>query len=349
MIVKRRFLIIFLTAWTYFSLYVQCFVVISSPSRRCRSSPLSPFKTEQHQQRTKERILKGRERFKLLMSLIPIPASELDDILCLSGAPTGEQFASYYGRTSRERYNALFEAGSVTFLGLWASYFISFVVGSPIATMFGSAAAMYFLIGPEIKAIQRNWELRGGRDLVDVWTDGDDDGYGEVDENGLYGAVYFAYVTSACVVKDEFSDEEYELDDFYDYTMENDELEAEIGIPWKFRLLLRDKNKRELQIHARMSQDYTEIKEGMPIASILLSTRRDFSSLDGLTDIFVPDIGSWVGDYPYLSKGNFIHFLTDDHLVDVLEDERDAYTAYEASKTKLPTALPSKMKSKEDE
>jgi hypothetical protein len=93
---------------------------------------------------------------RLSMALIFAPLSDLSQCLVL-GVPTGEQFSTYWGRTSRERVNAIFESCAVTFLGLFAAYFLSFVIGSSLATIFGMVAACWSLLGPQWKAYQRNW------------------------------------------------------------------------------------------------------------------------------------------------------------------------------------------------
>ena len=87
----------------------------------------------------------------LCMALIFAPLSDLNQCLVL-GVPTGEQYTAYWGRTSRERINAIFESCTITFLGLFASYFLSFVIGTSLATLFGSVAAFWILLGPQWKA-----------------------------------------------------------------------------------------------------------------------------------------------------------------------------------------------------
>lgn len=243
-------------------------------------------------------------------------ASEVEESLVI-GVPTGEQWGSYWGRTSTERYNAVFESVSVSFLGLFASYFLSFVVGSPLATLSGGVAFFWSLLGPELRAYRRNRELRGGRDLVDppnydgderddddedFWDDDDDD----PDSRGLYGALYLGSVDTVRVVEDAYSpdDETYPLSDFYDYDAEEDDRDPS-NFPWRLRLGVRDRDGRALQVHARLSEEYLDLERGMPVATVLLSTRHDFTELAAVADFFVPDADCWVGDYPYLDRVNF--------------------------------------------
>jgi hypothetical protein len=268
----------------------------------------------------------------LSMALIYAPLSDLSQCLVL-GVPTGEQYSTYWGRTSRERANAVFESCAVTFLGLFAAYFLSFVIGSSLATLFGMVAACWSLLGPNWRAYQRNWELLGGRRLVDPYYRRDEDDFDYVDEEedefnkDLYGAYYIASVSKVAVVESSLSPEEDEFDinDFHDYTMEQDENELETGNPWMLRLLVEDRFGRNMQVHARMSEDYVNIREGMPCATILLSTDPNFHVLSGLTDFYVPDAQCCVGDYPYLDKFNFARILEEKGLLEVFDEEEQRW------------------------
>jgi len=262
------------------------------------------------------------------MALIPVRAEALSKALVL-GVPTGEQWSAYWGRTPREKYDAIFESASVTFIGIFGSYFLSFVIGSPLATLSGTIAFFWILLGPEFKAYQRNWELHGGRQLIDIYYDeyeNEDDVFLgiDIDKRGLYGAYYLSSVLHVAVVNnaDNAASEEYPLSEFDDYTMDNDEEEQLTGIPYKLRLRIEDKNGRMLQIHARMSEEYLDIKEGMPVASILLSTNPNFNQLAALTDIWIPDVDAWVGDYPYLNKEVFRRLIGRKKIRRLLQKER---------------------------
>lgn len=274
------------------------------------------------------------------MSLLPIPAPTLNQLLTTT-LPTPAQYSTYWGRTSREKYNAIFEAFGVSFLGVFTAYFFSFVVGQFVATILGTVAAFWVLLGPEVKAYQRNWELRGGRELVDPWMssknnnnnnnnnrndyldDFDDD---DDEVSGLFGAYYFGRVVHASVVEDPMdrSDEEYPLDDptFENYTMETDEQERITGTPYRLRLRITDAGGRTLQVHARMSEEYLDIERGMPVCAVLLSTSVNFDVLAGLTDFFIPDAECWVGDYPYLDRPVLeSELVNDDRLWDALKQQ----------------------------
>ncbi len=219
------------------------------------------------------------------------------------------------------------------------AYFVSFVIGQFLATVLGVIFLFWPILSPEFKAYQRNWELVGGRDLVDVWMDDDDDdGYWSgipEDQRGLYGAYYVGRIEDACVVDDirASADEEYDLDEFDGYTMASDELEGVTGLPWKLRLRLRDGEGRGMQVHSRMSEEYLDVRPGMDAVGVLLSTSRGFGTLAGMTDFCVLDgqddgaAVAWVGDYPYLDKDMFLRTLGENgvtaSLMDFVDEEED--------------------------
>jgi len=289
----------------------------------------------------------------LSMALIPLSVEDMDGLLVVGGPPTGAQAATYWGRTQQERYGRIFETSVVTILGVCFSYFLSFVLGGFVATLLGSIFLFWSIFSPQLQAYQRNWELRGGRDLVDPWSVGsggydnnnninvydDDDGDGDfvndndnirgssfMDKQGLYGALFLGYIEDVCVVEEPSSPaaDEFDLEDFADYNMEADELEKWSGMPYLLRVKARDKDKgRTLQVHARMSEEYVELEPGLPILGVILSTSQQFTTLAALTDLFVPDLECWIGDYPYLDRAETEQLLAnDDEIWDLLQSQR---------------------------
>jgi hypothetical protein len=205
----------------------------------------------------------------------------------------------------------LIESSIVGFLGVFFSYFLSFVIGGFFATLLGCIFFFWGILSPEFQAYQRNWEFLGGRPLVDM-----EDSAAKKDPNkaGLYSALFVGRLADLAVVEDAISDVEYDLDDFRDYTMDGDELEKLTGRPYLLRVLARDRTGRELQIHTRMSEEYVDgaLETGLPVTAILLSTKRNFSRLAGITDLYVPDANLWLGDYPYLDREHMEAMLAED-------------------------------------
>jgi hypothetical protein len=296
---------------------------------------------------SKEASQSLRNMQPLNMALLPIPVEDLDEILT-SRLPTPSQYASYWGRTSREQYNAFFEAFGVSFLGLFAAYFLSFAIGQFVATILGMIAGSWLLLGPELKAYQRNWELTSGREIVDPWTDDEDDYFdADQDKRGLYGAFYLGRIDHICVVDypSDTVENEYSIHDFEGYTMEDDEQERDTGIPYSLRLRVTDSLEeddddddgrgRELQIHTRMSEEYLSLEKGMSVCAVLLSTSQNFVDLAAITDFCVPDAGPcYVGDYPYLDRSALEQILINDE--ELWEDLRyEGRGAWDIRKQKI--------------
>jgi len=254
------------------------------------------------------------------MALVPLPVEDVEELLVV-GSPSGLQYATYWGRTKRETYNRFLESSIVAFIGVFFSYFLSFVLGGFVATMFGSLFAFSAVLSPDFKARQRNWEFLGGRAIVDPWmveegivVDGDN--------AGLYGSLLLGRIDDVCVVENNAATEEYNLDEFQDYKSDEDELEEISGFPYLIRMRVSDDEGRELQIHSRLSEEYLGIEQGMPAASILLSTSQTFSSLSAMSDIYVPGATCFVGDYPYLNRPGMEElFSSDEDLWNTLQSQ----------------------------
>jgi len=261
-----------------------------------------------------------RQQLDFKMALVPLPAEELENILVV-GSPSGLQYAAYWGRTKRETYDRFLESLIVSLIGLFFSYFLSFVLGGFVSTIVGSIFLFWGVLSPDFKARQRNWEFLGGRAIVDPWMV-EDGSIVDGDNAGLYGSLLLGKIDDACVVENDTGTKEYDLDEFQDYTRNEDELEEISGTPYLIRLRFSDDEGRELQIHSRMSEDYLGIEKNMPAAAILLSTTQSFSSLSAMSDIYVPDAACFVGDYPYLNRPVMETLLeSDDDLWNTLQSQ----------------------------
>ena len=310
--------------------------MILAPKQRRRQQKFQLQKQHRkRQQRRQEEPSMYTTTTRLNMALVPLPVDDINELLVV-GSPSGLQYATYWGQTKRETYNRLLESSIIGFIGIFFSYFLSFVVGSFLATVVGSLFAFWAILSPDFKARQRNWELLGGRQLVDPWmfddNENDDNFFNnfrsndnrreERDNAGLYGSILLGRIDDVCVVEDNSSIEEYNLNEFQDYKNDRDVLEEITGIPYLIRIKINDDENRELQIHSRLKEEYLNIEIGMPIAGILLSTSDTFESLSAMSDIYVPDAECFVGDYPYLNRpGIESLFESDDELWDILQSQ----------------------------
>ena len=269
----------------------------------------------------------------LPMSLIPLSADELSDLISVDTTPTAAQYTAYWGRTPRERYNRLFETLLVSILGMVLSYCLSFVLGGFVATILGAVFLFWGIFTPQLQAIQRNWEFLGGRQLLDFYNNPDDhdndDHYNDNPRNGLYGALFLGYLDDVCVVEyaAASAEQEYDLTDFMDYTMKTDELEKYTGNPYLLRVRLADSQGRQLQVHARLSEDYLELLPKQGALALLLSTSKEFDQLAALSDLYVPGVQTYIGDYPYLHRQGVDYVLaTDDAIWNTLQEQEQLRT-----------------------
>jgi hypothetical protein len=291
--------------------------------------------THSMQHTSSRRAVSSSSSSSLHMTLMPLATDEVQRLVAV-GVPTAAQYASYWGRTQSEQYGRLLESAIVSFLGVFFSYFLSFVVGGWIATILGALFVFWGILSPQFKAAQRNWELLGGRALVDPWSLPPER---DPEQAGLYGSLWLAHVRDICVVEDSaaLAQDEYDLQDFQDYTMESDAMEKLTGRPYLLRVLAADRNGRELQIHARLSEEYLDLQPGMPLVGILLSTSPRMDRLAAITDLYIPESNCWIGDYPYLDRAEMQDLLaTDDEVWNALQDERVDYTSTVSSNTAPP-------------
>lgn len=285
-------------------LFREASLVPQNRHPRCRScaQPCQREKLRVH------RLLDTR-----LQSLIPLEIVELDQLLAL-GTPTAAQYSTYFGRTKQEQYARLVESCIVGFLGVFFSYFMSFVLGGWVATLFGTLFLFWGVLSPEFKARQRNWEFLGGRPLVDV--------YQREERQGLYGALFLGVIEDICVVQNSDDELEYDLAEFAEYRMEQDELERYTGAPWLLRVKCVDSTSRRLQVHARLSEEYLDVARGAGVVGILLSKTPDFTTLAAISDLFCPSAQCWIGDYPYLDRAETERLLAEnDSVWDAFERE----------------------------
>lgn len=260
-------------------------------------------------------------------ALLPQSLDAVEPLLTtLSGPPTGEQYATYWGKTPRERYGKLFESVTVSFIGMFFSYFLSFIVGGFAGTILGAIFCFWTVLSPELQAYQRNQNFLNGQSVID-WNEQEQ--VFEDLQGGLYSALFTGHIAGVAVVESAWDETEYDLKDFEDYKMATDELELETGRPYLLRVRCADSAGRELQVHSRMSEEYLDedgqslVDIGMPVVGLLLSAKPDFSELAAISDLYVPDTYTWIGDYPYLDRGEMEHILEyNDHVWKKLQQER---------------------------
>jgi hypothetical protein len=54
-----------------------------------------------------------------------------------------------------------------------------------------------------------------------------------------------------------------------------------------------------------MEKKHQQIRRGMVVRTLVLSDRKDFSRISALTDVWLPQVRLWAGEYPYLLRPAF--------------------------------------------
>jgi hypothetical protein len=83
----------------------------------------------------------------------------------------------------------------------------------------------------------------------------------------------------------------------------------EYNRPEAMVMCVEDEEGRKLRVYAPLQPSYKRVRPGMRCEGLVLSESPDFEELLGVSDMFVPACGAWVGDYPYLDKMQFKAFL----------------------------------------
>ena len=58
-----------------------------------------------------------------------------------------------------------------------------------------------------------------------------------------------------------------------------------------------------------LQNKFNILKKGMRINCVVFSNRRDFSSIQAISDAWLPEINIWVGSYPFLLRPAFEEFV----------------------------------------
>lgn len=123
---------------------------------------------------------------------------------------TGDQWKYYWGITETDKFGRLYEAMSMTFFGLWTSWFLTFMIGLPLATVLGTVSRsphrgseyksdaappscranlcagclvtqiflFYWILAPGLAAYRRNVSFRGMKFAR------------HLDDDGIFGALF---------------------------------------------------------------------------------------------------------------------------------------------------------------
>jgi hypothetical protein len=96
----------------------------------------------------------------------------------------------------------------------------------------------------------------------------------------------------------------------------------------RLNLIVGDETGFTASIQAPLRRLYKGIKAGQIAEMLVLSTRADLEEIDLVTDVYLPSLNLWVGEYPYLARDVFIE--VSDELGGRSPQNRDRPPRYDA-------------------
>ena len=204
--------------------------------------------------------------------LIPLRPGELQTLI--PAVATGTQFRYALG-DPRKILQRLLISGIGGVITLLISQSLSFNRWGSVWLVAGVVLLLYILWGPILEAGRRNASLR------------------RYPSAALFeGEVVEAYTRERVENQREQADSSGRLE-----LVENRRT-------WLI-LELADEDGYLGRVSFPMTKTHSAIRAGVLVRCIVLSDRKDFSSVGALTDVWLPQLKLWVGEYPFLLRPAF--------------------------------------------
>lgn len=203
--------------------------------------------------------------------LAPLTREKFEQII--PKIATGPQYAHYWGKFKDSIRRLLISLISIIAILLLDSLFGG--AGGAFTLIAGSIGGLYWLWGPVYWASLRNASYRRFR-YSGFWR----------------GRVLDVFVTEELIGEEQTVNKRGEL-----VVIENRErrINLEVGDESGFRA----------KVQAPLSRTYKGIVPGQIAELLVLSDRPDLERIAKITDVYLPDRGLWIGEYPYLRRDVF--------------------------------------------
>jgi len=200
------------------------------------------------------------------MRMVPLSTRQVRPLVPRSVSP--QQWTSYWGVNSTERVQKILEALLVSYGGAWLAWFTSFMAGSLISALVGTALLFNWLYTPWLSARRKN-------NLI--WPR----------KQSLRYALYSGRIRSLDRIRRRAG-------------------KTVGGISQEYLQMVVDDDKgRSLEVITPWQSGYKKLRQGMMCDTLVASPSPTFGDLKVVTDIWVPATNQWVGDYPYLDRPRF--------------------------------------------
>lgn len=185
-------------------------------------------------------------------------------------AATGPQYKLLWGKPPD-----LVRRAIVSFAGVLTSLVLGAVGGGGLALIGSLVMGTYLLWAPIFWAFLRNRQLR----------------------NFSYGGFWRGRVLDAFVTEEAVGTEEN--------VNGRGELVIVESRERRTVLILGDRTGFEIEVQAPISREHKAIVRGQVAELLVVSNRSDLSRIGEVTEAYLPQLGLWVGAYPYLRRDLF--------------------------------------------
>lgn len=200
--------------------------------------------------------------------LVPITRAKFEELMPLMA--TGTQYRYFWGKTPD-----LLKRCLISVISLTVVFIMTPIIGEGLRLIFGLIAGLYWLWAPILWASLKNREIRNFP-YSGFWR----------------GRVYDVYISEDLIGTEESVDQAGQL-----VIIENRER--------RLNLELEDKTGVRINVQAPLQRSFRPIRPGDPAELLILSRRPDLSKIELVSDVFIPNHGLWVSDYPYLQHQLF--------------------------------------------
>lgn len=184
---------------------------------------------------------------------------------------TSAQYAHYWGKW-QDLVNRLL----VSVVAVVVVLLLGLILPETLTLLLGTTAGFYWLWQPVYQASLRNTQAR------------------KIKYSGFWSSrVAEVYLTEELLGEEENVDRRGEL-----VIVENRER--------RINLVLEDRTGFYLTIQAPLLRIHKNIRVGQTAELLLLSNREDLSSIEKVSDAYLPEINLWIGMYPWLQRDEFV-------------------------------------------
>ncbi len=184
---------------------------------------------------------------------------------------TSAQYSHYWGKW-QDLVNRLL----VSVVAVVVVLLLGLVLPGALTLLFGTMAGFYWLWQPVYRASLRNAQAR------------------KIRYSGFWRSrVAEVFLTEELLGEEETVDRRGEL-----VVVENRER--------RINLVLEDRTGFYLTIQAPLLRIHKNIRVGQTAELLLLSNREDLSTIEKISDAYIPDVNLWIGMYPWLQRDEFI-------------------------------------------